>query len=250
MNVLGVMPVKGRAEKKEEPKESPAPAAPVTAPPPQVAAPSPRKTAAGIPPPPREKPMQLEEIVAALQQIETLMAEPSVASPSDDSGSSDRLQTVAMSLRDIAEVVPSSFIDTKFTAGEKADVVIEDLFGQMAKGKIETTLGYLLAGVMIGPATPGFVADVNLAGQLAEIGVMLLMFGVGLHFSLDDLLAVKRIAVPGAIVQIAVATAMGMGLTMFWGWEPGAALVFGLALSVASTVVLLRALEARGGIRL
>ena len=138
---------KGRAEKKEEPKESPAPAAPVTAPPPQVAAPSPRKTAAGIPPPPREKPMQLEEIVAALQQIETLMAEPSVASPSDDSGSSDRLQTVAMSLRDIAEVVPSSFIDTKFTSGEKADVVIEDLFGQMAKGKIETTLGYLLAGV-------------------------------------------------------------------------------------------------------
>jgi CPA2 family monovalent cation:H+ antiporter-2 len=107
-------------------------------------------------------------------------------------------------------------------------------------------VGYLLAGVMIGPATPGFVADVNLAGQLAEIGVMLLMFGVGLHFSLEDLLAVKRIAVPGAIVQIAVATALGMGLTMFWGWEPGAALVFGLALSVASTVVLLRALEARG----
>jgi len=86
----------------------------------------------------------------------------------------------------------------------------------------------------------------DLAGQLAEIGVMLLMFGVGLHFSLDDLLAVKRIAVPGAIVQIAVATAMGMGLAMFWGWEPGSALVFGLALSVASTVVLLRALEARG----
>ncbi len=116
----------------------------------------------------------------------------------------------------------------------------------VARLRMPPLVGYLLAGVMIGPATPGFVADMDLAGQLAEIGVMLLMFGVGLHFSLDDLLAVKRIAVPGAIVQIAVATAMGMGLAMFWGWEPGSALVFGLALSVASTVVLLRALEARG----
>ncbi len=138
---------KGRAEKKEDPKESRAPAAPVTAPPPQVAAPSTQKTAVSAPPPPREKPMQLEEIVAALQQIETLMAESSVVPPSDDSGSSDRLQTVAMSLRDIAEVVPSSFVDAKAVSGEKADVVIEDLFDQMAKGKIETTLGYLLAGV-------------------------------------------------------------------------------------------------------
>jgi CPA2 family monovalent cation:H+ antiporter-2 len=107
-------------------------------------------------------------------------------------------------------------------------------------------VGYLLAGIVIGPATPGFVADVALAGQLAEIGVMLLMFGVGLHFSLDDLLAVRRIAVPGAIVQIVVATAMGMATAMAWGWSFGAALVFGLALSVASTVVLLRALETRG----
>ena len=115
-----------------------------------------------------------------------------------------------------------------------------------ARLRMPPLVGYLLAGVMIGPFTPGFVADVDLAGQLAEIGVMLLMFGVGLHFSLDDLLAVKRIAIPGAIVQIVVATAMGMGLAMFWGWEPGGALVFGLALSVASTVVLLRALEARG----
>ncbi|MGB8543768.1 MAG: cation:proton antiporter, partial [Azonexus sp.] len=114
------------------------------------------------------------------------------------------------------------------------------IFGVIAaRLRMPPLVGYLLAGVMIGPATPGFVADVNLAGQLAEIGVMLLMFGVGLHFSLEDLLAVKRIAVPGALVQIAVATAMGMGLTLFWGWEPGAALVFGLALSVASTVVLL-----------
>ena len=112
--------------------------------------------------------------------------------------------------------------------------------------KMPPLVGYLVAGVLCGPATPGFVGDVALAGQLAEIGVMLLMFGVGLHFSLDDLLAVKRIAVPGAIVQIAVATALGMGTAMLWGWAPGVGLVFGLALSVASTVVLLRALEARG----
>ncbi|WP_153144805.1 YbaL family putative K(+) efflux transporter [Dechloromonas sp. H13] len=121
------------------------------------------------------------------------------------------------------------------------------IFGVIAaRLRMPPLVGYLLAGIMIGPATPGFVADLDLAGQLAEIGVMLLMFGVGLHFSLEDLLAVKRIAIPGAIVQIAVATAMGMALAMFWGWDPGAALVFGLALSVASTVVLLRALEARG----
>lgn len=112
--------------------------------------------------------------------------------------------------------------------------------------KMPPLVGYLLAGIAIGPATPGFVADVALAGQLAEIGVMLLMFGVGLHFSLDDLLAVRKIAVPGAVVQIAVATALGYGLAQWWGWGAGAALVFGLALSVASTVVLLRALEARG----
>ncbi|MFN4362199.1 MAG: YbaL family putative K(+) efflux transporter [Hylemonella sp.] len=107
-------------------------------------------------------------------------------------------------------------------------------------------VGYLLAGIMVGPHTPGFVADVGLASQLAEIGVMLLMFGVGLHFSLKDLLAVRRIAVPGAIVQIAVATLMGLGVARLWGWSLGGALVFGLCLSVASTVVLLRALEAKG----
>jgi K+:H+ antiporter len=109
-------------------------------------------------------------------------------------------------------------------------------------------VGYLLAGVAIGPATPGFVADVGLAGQLAEIGVMLLMFGVGLHFSLEDLLDVKRIALPGAVVQIAVATLLGMGAALLWGWNLAAALIFGLALSVASTVVLLRALEAVGAV--
>jgi CPA2 family monovalent cation:H+ antiporter-2 len=112
--------------------------------------------------------------------------------------------------------------------------------------KMPPLVGYLLAGVMVGPATPGFVADVGLAGQLAEIGVMLLMFGVGLHFSMDDLMAVRRIAVPGAVVQIAVATALGAVLAQAWGWSLGAAVVFGLCLSVASTVVLLRALEAKG----
>jgi CPA2 family monovalent cation:H+ antiporter-2 len=115
-----------------------------------------------------------------------------------------------------------------------------------SKLRMPPLVGYLVAGILIGPTTPGFVADMELASQLAEIGVMLLMFGVGLHFSLDDLLAVKRIAVPGAIVQIVVATALGMATATYWGWDIGAALVFGLSLSVASTVVLLRALEARG----
>ncbi len=115
--------------------------------------------------------------------------------------------------------------------------------------KLPVLVGYLLAGVILGPATPGFVADIELSRQLAEIGVILLMFGVGLHFSLDDLLAVRRIAVPGAILQIAVATALGVGIATLWGWSLGAGLVFGLALSVASTVVLLRALEQRGALK-
>ena len=113
-----------------------------------------------------------------------------------------------------------------------------------ARMKMPPMVGYLLAGIIIGPATPGFVADVGLAGQLAEIGVMLLMFGVGLHFSLDDLLAVRRIVVPGAIVQMCISAGLGIAVALFWGWTPGAAVVFGLALSVASTVVVLRALEA------
>ncbi|MEA2464508.1 MAG: monovalent cation:H+ antiporter-2, family [Acidobacteriota bacterium] len=115
-----------------------------------------------------------------------------------------------------------------------------------ARVNIPPLVGYLVAGVLIGPHTRGFVADVALAGQLAEIGVMLLMFGVGLHFSLDDLASVRGIALPGAIVQIVAATALGTVTAMLWGWSFGAGLVFGLALSVASTVVLLRALEARG----
>ena len=121
------------------------------------------------------------------------------------------------------------------------------IFGFLAAWlRLPALVGYLLAGVVIGPFTPGFVADAEIAAQLAEIGVMLLMFGVGLHFSLDDLLAVRKIALPGAVVQIAVATALGMGLATWWGWNLGGALVFGLSLSVASTVVLLRALESRG----
>ncbi len=112
--------------------------------------------------------------------------------------------------------------------------------------KLPALVGYLVAGILIGPATPGFVADMHLAAQLSEIGVMLLMFGVGLHFSLGDLLAVKRIAVPGAVVQMTCATLLGLGVAMAWGWEWGHGLLFGLSLSCASTVVLLKALEARG----
>ncbi|HEY0824068.1 MAG TPA: YbaL family putative K(+) efflux transporter [Ramlibacter sp.] len=117
-----------------------------------------------------------------------------------------------------------------------------------ARLRLPALVGYLVAGVLIGPFTPGFVADTKIASQLAEIGVMLLMFGVGLHFSLADLLAVRRIAIPGAIVQMAAATAMGFGAASFWGWSPAAALVFGISLSVASTVVLLRALESLGAL--
>ena len=124
------------------------------------------------------------------------------------------------------------------------------IFGFAAERlKVPALVGYLLAGIMIGPATPGFVADVGIAAQLSEIGVMLLMFGVGLHFSLDDLLAVKRIAVPGAVVQMGLATVLGMGMAWWWGWSLGAALIFGLSLSCASTVVLLKALEARGALQ-
>jgi CPA2 family monovalent cation:H+ antiporter-2 len=115
-----------------------------------------------------------------------------------------------------------------------------------SRARIPPIVGYLVAGIVVGPHTPGFVADMALAGQLAEIGVMLLMFGVGLHLSLGDLLSVRRIAVPGAVVQIAAATLLGAMVAALWGWTPGESLVFGLCLSCASTVVLLRALEDRG----
>ena len=121
------------------------------------------------------------------------------------------------------------------------------IFGYLAaRLKLPPLIGYLIAGIIISPNTPGIVGDLALANQLAELGVMFLMFGVGMHFSLADLLAVRRIALPGAMLQIAVATLMGIGLTMWWGWSFGAALVFGLSLSCASTVVLLRALGDRG----
>jgi monovalent cation:H+ antiporter-2, CPA2 family len=112
--------------------------------------------------------------------------------------------------------------------------------------RLPPLVGYLLAGIVVGPFTPGFVADAKLAPQLAEIGVILLMFGVGLHFSIGDLLAVRRVAVPGALVQVVATVALSFGVTRLWGWSNGAGVVLGLALSVASTVVLLRGLETQG----
>jgi CPA2 family monovalent cation:H+ antiporter-2 len=127
-----------------------------------------------------------------------------------------------------------------------AGLVVAFALGAIAQRlKVSPLVGYLLAGVIVGPFTPGFVADGHLAQELAEIGVILLMFGVGLHFSLKDLLAVRKIAIPGAIGQMAVATLLGMALAHFLGWSLMAGIVFGLALSVASTVVLLRALQER-----
>jgi CPA2 family monovalent cation:H+ antiporter-2 len=127
-----------------------------------------------------------------------------------------------------------------------AGFVLAFVFGAIANRlRVPPLVGYLCAGVLAGPYTPGFVADMRLAPQLAEIGVILLMFGVGLHFSLRDLLNVRGVAVPGAMAQIAVATLMGWALGALMGWPTGGSLVFGLALSVASTVVLLKALQDR-----
>ncbi|MDI7862072.1 cation:proton antiporter [Rhizobiaceae bacterium n13] len=111
--------------------------------------------------------------------------------------------------------------------------------------RLPPLVGYLVAGMLMGPFTPGVVADVDLASQLAEMGIILLMFGVGLHFSTLDLMAVRGVAIPGAVAQIALATVLGMLMCSQWGWSIGAGLVFGLSLSVASTVVLLKALEER-----
>ena len=134
--------------------------------------------------------------------------------------------------------------DTPLIATIVAGLGLAFVFGALAnRFRIPPLVGYLIAGVLVGPHTPGFVADQHLALELAELGVILLMFGVGLHFSLKDLLSVRAIAVPGAIVQIAFATALGAALAWQLGWSAGAGLVFGLALSVASTVVLLRALQ-------
>ncbi|KAF0098869.1 MAG: monovalent cation:H+ antiporter-2 CPA2 family [Rhodospirillaceae bacterium] len=135
---------------------------------------------------------------------------------------------------------------TPLIATIAAGLMLAFVLGLIAQRlRVQPLVGYLLAGVMVGPYTPGFTADPALATELAEIGVILLMFGVGLHFSLKDLLSVGRIAIPGAIGQIAVATLMGAGLSWALGWPPLAGFVFGLALSVASTVVLIRALQDR-----
>ncbi|MBL8571748.1 MAG: cation:proton antiporter [Phreatobacter sp.] len=136
--------------------------------------------------------------------------------------------------------------DTPLIATIVAGLGLAFVFGAIANRlRLPTLVGYLFAGILVGPYTPGFVADQKLGTELAEMGVILLMFGVGLHFSLKDLMSVRAIAIPGAVVQIAVATVMGWTLAMALGWSHGAGLVFGLALSVASTVVLLRALQER-----
>src|SRR5437899_12513906 len=135
---------------------------------------------------------------------------------------------------------------TPLIATIAAGLMLAYLFGLIAhRLRVQPLVGYLVAGVVVGPFTPGFTANAELAAELAEIGVILLMFGVGLHFSLKDLMSVARIAVPGAIGQIAVATLMGWGLAHFLGWSLAGGLVFGLSLSVASTVILVRALQDR-----
>jgi CPA2 family monovalent cation:H+ antiporter-2 len=135
---------------------------------------------------------------------------------------------------------------TPLIATVVAGLVVAFAFGAVAhRLKLSPLVGYLLAGVVVGPFTPGYVADQALANELAELGVILLMFGVGLHFSLKELLAVRNIAVPGAVGQMAAATLLGMGLAHFLGWSLTSGFMFGLALSCASTVVLLRALQER-----
>ena len=137
--------------------------------------------------------------------------------------------------------------ETALLATIAAGLGLAFLFGFAAvRLRLPPLVGYLVAGIVVGPFTPGYVADSGLASQLAEVGVILLMFGVGLHFSIRDLLAVRRIALPGALLRIAVVTAGSAAVARAWGWPVGAAVVFGLALSVASTVVLLRVLEERG----
>jgi len=146
--------------------------------------------------------------------------------------------------------MPAELHETSLIALLAIGFVLALILGLLANLlRISPIVGYLLAGIAVGPFTPGFVGDSGLASQLAEIGVILLMFGVGLHFSIKDLLAVRYIALPGAIAQIATATAIGYGMAHLLGWSIGAGLVFGLSLSVASTVVLLRALEERNALQ-
>lgn len=134
--------------------------------------------------------------------------------------------------------------DTPLIATIVAGLGLAFVFGAAAQRlRAPPLVGYLLAGIAVGPFTPGYVADQALAAELAELGIILLMFGVGLHFSLADLISVRAIALPGALIQIVVATLLGLGLALTMGWPVGAGLVFGLALSVASTVVLTRAIQ-------
>ncbi len=146
--------------------------------------------------------------------------------------------------------MPADLHETSLIALLAIGFVLALLLGLLANMlRVSPIVGYLLAGIAVGPFTPGFVGDTALASQLAEIGVILLMFGVGLHFSIKDLMSVKHIALPGAVAQILTATAIGYGMARFLGWSLGAGLVFGLSLSVASTVVLLRALEERNALQ-
>jgi CPA2 family monovalent cation:H+ antiporter-2 len=146
--------------------------------------------------------------------------------------------------------MPAELHETSLIALLAIGFVLALLFGLLASAlKVSPIVGYLIAGIAVGPFTPGFVGDPTIANQLSEIGVILLMFGVGLHFSIKDLMSVKSIALPGAVAQIATATAIGAGMAHFWGWTLGQGLVFGLSLSVASTVVLLRALEERNALQ-
>jgi len=136
--------------------------------------------------------------------------------------------------------------DTPLITTIVAGLVLAYIFGMIANRlKLPPLVGYLFAGVLAGPYTPGFVADQALGAELAELGVILLMFGVGLHFSLKDLMSVRALAIPGALAQITLATLLGLGLGLMLGWDLGAGILFGLALSVASTVVLLKALQER-----
>jgi len=146
--------------------------------------------------------------------------------------------------------MPAELHETSLIALLAVGFALALLFGLVASIlKISPIVGYLIAGICVGPFTPGFVGDSGLAGQLSEIGVILLMFGVGLHFSIKDLMSVRYIALPGAVAQIATATAIGAGMAHLLGWTFGQGLVFGLSLSVASTVVLLRALEERNALQ-
>jgi monovalent cation:H+ antiporter-2, CPA2 family len=146
--------------------------------------------------------------------------------------------------------MPADLHETSLVALLAIGFVLALMFGLVANLlRLSPIVGYLLAGIAVGPFTPGFVGDSGLANQLSEIGVILLMFGVGLHFSIRDLMSVRAIALPGAVAQIVTATAIGAGLAHLLGWQLGTGLVFGLSLSVASTVVLLRALEERNALQ-